>query len=631
MKVLNSKTADRAIDKLVMVIAISMVIFQMVSAHYLVVSSNSFLNLHLGFALLLVFLPILKEHRIRFLKLLMVLASIVCVFYVQLNMEYLELYSGSPQHPAVVVIIGTILIFLLVEGCRRYFGMALVGVILVFSIYPFIGCYLPGIFRTPGIRPIQILSRLGIGGIGESGIYGLILNMSAKAIFLFMVFGELLSATGGTRCFIQIGNILGRKMAGGAAMTSVTTSALLGTITGSVAANIATTGSFTIPMMKKAGYAPYQAGAIEAVASTGGQIMPPVMGYVAFLMVAFTGIPYLQVCAMCAIPAILYFLSIGCYVQFEALKRGRQPPKQKVDLRELLNFGPLFIVPLANLIILLAMRYPLDYSMSLTILILVGIALYRKATRPSLMQLMQGLTKGAIAGSQIAVVSAALGILLASMSMTQVLLKLPALVVSISGQNLIIALLLTMVVAFILGSGVSATASYILVALVIGPALIKMGLSLEQAHLFSFWFACLAYLTPPMAFGIFVATRIAHSKFWPTAIEAVKIVLGAFFIPYLMILCPIIILKTSTFTWDVLGFISSLIIIISLEIGAIGHYFTPIKGVGRVFYFTLPLMLVVAILLHTETLIVILVGIFIYATFAQWRGKGGRAGRETIT
>ncbi len=616
---------DKVLGITISVVAIAMVVYQLISAHYYLTGPYQHQIIHLAFALSIVFLSVAKEAKKRWqliLAIVLALAPIFVSVFITLKLGELELLEGSFYPPAYVYYIGAILVILVLEGTRRSFGWALPIVIMLFLIYTLVAHLIPGHFHAAYVPPERLLSRVGIGALGLSGIFGTLLGISASVIFLFVIFGSLLGATGAVRFFTQLGRLMGKKLASGPAVVAVVTSALVGTITGSIAANIATTGSFTIPMMKKAGYRAEQAAAIEAVASTGGMIMPPIMGTMIFVMMAFTGVAYVQLMAMLAIPAILYFLSAGLYAQFQAMKlKISSLPVEEVDRRELLVTAPLFIVPLLFVIILLTKGFSLSFTVSLAIVLLVALSFIRKETRPSLKRLVDGFTEGTKVAAGIAASMGAVGIMLATLAMTGLVLKVPAFVEATSGGILIIALILTMFASIIIGMGSSTTAAYVLVALVTAPVLVNMGLNIVQAHLFAVYFALMGFLTPPVAIGAMIAARLAGSPYIKTAIEASKVAIAGFIIPYLFVWVPVLLLQPDDPLWAIAGLIASLVIIISLQIVICGHYLTTVTRQERVIFGIVALMIFLSLPGRIYVLLVPAIVIFILVTIRQWQKR----------
>lgn len=611
------------LDKSILIIGFVMALYHMISAFYYFTDIYGHLNLHLMFAFTLVFMDsISNDKRIfsRIMGILILLLSVSVTVYIQISISRLQLASGTQPVPKEVVILGIILVFALLEGLRRSFGIILPLIILIFIAYPLLGKFIPGFFRLPPIPWERVVGRVGFGDLGQIGIYGSVLSISANVVFLFIVFGSVLQTTGGTRFFMEVGKWFGKKFSGGAALSAVVTSALLGMITGSPIANIATTGTFTIPLMKKAGYKPYQAGAIEATASTGGALMPPIMGVAAFIMAAFTGIPYVKIIVYAFIPAILYFLSVALYTQFQAKKMGITSfEKEQVDYQEMAKTAPLFLIPLILMIVLLITGRPLDFTMSLTIMVSIGLSLIRKDTRPSFIQLVEHFSKGAVIASGIAMACGCIGMLLGALGMTGLTIKLPHFVQIIAGDNLTIALLMAMTASIILGATTSSVTAYVLVALVITPALIEMGLTIIQSHMFSYYFSCLFFITPPVAVGSLVAAKIAGARFFETSFEAVKIALGGFVVPYLFIWIPGLLLDFQDITWSIFGIIISFLLVISFQIVVTKYFITKISNVERLIFIVISLSLFLSLPYKSYLIAILCIIGFICSTIWQWR------------
>jgi TRAP transporter 4TM/12TM fusion protein len=612
------------------IVAMAMVLYQVAAPFHVYVSPNQHQLVHLTFALVLVFLDWIRRAKVRWAS--VVLASLYIVLllfsavYTYTHVYWLEYYAGNPDLPLITVIIGVILVFLALEATRQTFGSAIPIVVLLFMAYAYWGSSIPGLFHGPPVSLNRLFLRLGIGNMGLNGIFGPILGLSADIIFLFFVYSSLLQVTGGTRFFIQVGRFVGKKLAGGPALTAIVTSALLGMVTGSVSGNITLTGSFTIPLMKKHGYQPHQAGAIEAMASTGGQIMPPVMGLVAFLMAAITGIPYIQICLMAAIPAALYFLSGGLYAQFQALKsRTRILEEQKIDFREMFLFGPLFVLPLLLLVVLLIIGFSLNYIIVVTTAFLVALSLIRKETRPSLKQLIDGITKGALSGAAVAASCAALGIILGCISFTVFISKIPMIIMSISGGHLIAVLLLAAASAIILGMGASTSVAYLLVVLVSAPVLMRLGVTTAQAHLFVLYYAVLGFLTPPVAVGSLIASRLAGAPFLKTGMEATKVALGGFIIPFLFIYCPVLVLQPvhGDLPLNVLKVAAAFVLVIVAQIVVCGQYFVTTGFLERCIFGVITLVLFVSLTIHNFSVIIGSIAGFILMSILQWNKKRG--------
>jgi len=380
----------------------------------------------------------------------------------------------------------------------------------------------------------------------EQGVYGPILGLSANYLFLMIVFGGMLYAFGGVRFIMGLGKWLGSKFKSGPAAVAVVGSSLLGSMTGSTVANVTITGAYTIPLMKKGGYEPKQAAAIEAASSNGGQIMPPIMGATAFIMSGFTGIPYIKIALAVLIPAILYYLGLLMYVQINAYKLDIVVEKETIDVKALLWDAPLFVVPLGVLVYLLAKGFSLPFVVFWSIASLVALSLvlsFREEARLNFKGVIEALTKSARTACDVTIINALIGIVATCIETSGLGIKLPLLVGEISQGIIFIALIITMISSIFVGMGVPTPAAYMLVAIGAAPALVKMGVPILQAHLFPMIFAVFSHLTPPIAIGALVASQLAESEYWPTSWEALKAASTAFLLPYFIIYAPVIVLQ----------------------------------------------------------------------------------------
>lgn len=565
-KVESGRREDwKFIDMAIATVGVAMAMFHLISAQHLILGGFEFQNAHLGFALLLVLLAGFKKRgrKARLLTIALLILSVACITYVGLLFEELEIRAEF--NTSLDLVVGVLILILVLEATRQSFGWILPTIAIIFIAYAFLGDYVPGALRGVSLAPSKVISHLSIG---LSGVYGQILSISASYIFLFVFFGAIMQVSGATGFFEQVGKIAGRRLRSGAAISSVVTSAMVGTITGSVGANIATTGSFTIPLMKRVGYKPEQAAAIEAAASSGGQIMPPIMGAAAFAMVGVTGLPYLRIAVAAIIPALLYFLVVGLYTHFQAGRMGISSRMiEKVDYKELLLRAPLFVIPLFAIVYFLMVGKSLMYSAFSGIVSVIFLSLIRKKTRVSLATWVRGFTSGALAGAEIAASCACMGLIVQTLTLTGLGMKLPALVEMLSGGNVAIALSMVALISIILGCGVSTLAVYILVAMVCAPVLLKMGIPMLPAHFFVFFYACFSMVTPPIGMGSIIASKLAGAKYMPTAIEAVKASVAGFILPVLIIWNPVLILEpTASPLRAVLGVIGCLGLLISLQV-----------------------------------------------------------------
>jgi TRAP transporter 4TM/12TM fusion protein len=569
----NKKETRAARIPLLMVIAgLAMAAYHMAATQVFLQPVKAHLNTHLGFCLLLVFLGnygTTKGTR-RLWPLLLVILALIAAGYVQVLWEDLE--NRSYFNTPLDLVIGVILIFLVLEATRQDFGVTLPVITILMVLYPFVGKYLPEPFRCQALDLDQTISNLSIGL--ANGIYGIVLPTSANYIFLFVLFGALLQAMGGTRFFMLLARLVAGRIQGGPGMMAVVSSSMVGSITGSAAANVAITGSFTIPLMKKVGYRPEHAGAIEAAASNGGQIMPPIMGIVAFGMAGITGIPYLHIIAMALVPALLYFWAAGLYVYFRAGQlQIKGIEQEKPDYKELLYTMPSFVTPFIIILALLIKGYSVMYVAFWAIVGSIIVA-YLGKNRPPLSKIIEGFVKGARAGAGIGASAACVGLIMATITMSGLGVKLSSGIQAWSGGYLLAALFIIAAICVIMGFGGPSLTAYFIVSMFAAPALMKMGVGFEQSHFFTMFFAVFAFLTPPVAVVALIAAKLAGASYMKTSIEATKAAVGGFVIPFMFIYCPILLLQPQDPLGAVQGIMASIVCLFILEVAFVGYFVT---------------------------------------------------------
>ncbi len=531
-----------------------MFLYHMVSTQYLFMGSYEHQDIHLFFLLVLIFLDTMRKVKkgwVWAILIVFIILSVISTVYVYANITHLDEVVGYPE--LMDMIIGAIIIILVIEATRQAWGMILPIVASLFVGYFFLGHLLPGALYHSPFRIDYVLSYLCIG---LSGVYGLFLSASANYIFLFVVFGALLEVIKINDFFFEAGKVAGRLLQGGPAHTAVVSSSLVGMVTGAAIANVAITGSFTIPYMKKVGYHPNLAGAIEATASAGGQIMPPVMGAAAFVMAFFLGVPYAEVMLAGVLPAVFFYLAVALGVQFIAVSNNINPPKEIPDWKLIYRRLPLFVIPLAIIIVFLLLRYSPMIAAFWAIIIAIILSHLSKETRPTLSALVKCIARGAHIGARIGVSLAVVGLISQTLISTELGSKIASLVEFLSGGHMIIALILTMLICILLGCGCPTTAAYSLVAIVVVPVLIRMGVIDRAAHFYAFYFAIISTLTPPVALAALAGSAIAEGSYFRTSIHAFKLAISGFIIPYLIIFNPILILHVESWSWAIGSLIS---------------------------------------------------------------------------
>lgn len=420
---------------------------------------------------------------------------------------------------------------------RRVIGNILPIISILFISYALLGNHLPGMLKTVKFSVSRIAPYLFTS---SDGIYGQTLYVSAQFIFLFVLFGSILEMTGAGEFFVNIAFALTGRIKGGPAQAAVYSSMLMGTINGSGAANVVTTGTFTIPLMKRVGFKPAFAGAVEAVASNGGQIMPPVMGAVAFLMAEMTGIDYGKI-ALAALPtAILYYVTLSVSVYAQAQKQGIPPtPKsEQLNAKKVFKEGWLYLLPLITLMAMLIIGYSAQKSGFYAIIMAVIVGFIKNPKDMSLKRFGQTLKNAASGIAPIAAACILAGIVMGILNMTGLGLKISSIIVQVSNGHLIIALILAMFTSLILGMGLPTSAAYMVLAILVAPALIKMGTTVMAAHLFILYFGALSTITPPVALSTFAAAGIAGSGMWETGFTALKLAAAGFILPFIFSYSP---------------------------------------------------------------------------------------------
>jgi TRAP transporter 4TM/12TM fusion protein len=437
------------------------------------------------------------------------------------------------------VVMGIAAVILVMEATRRVIGLFMSFIAVAFLLYAYFGPYMPDLFAHKGYSVERIATTLYLT---TEGIWGLPVGVAATFVFVFVLFGAFLEKSGGGDFFIDLAYSLTGRMTGGPAKTSVVASGFMGSVSGSAVANVVTTGSFTVPMMKRVGYKPHVAGAIEAAASTGGQLMPPIMGAGAFLMAEFTNTSYLHIIKIAIVPAFLYYLSVLFFVHFEAKKEGFQP-SAKEDLPNLwttLKDGLHFLIPVAVLIYVLVNNYSPMMAGFVAVVSTVVAAMVRKATRLGMRDIFEALESGAKKAIMVSVACGCAGIIVGCVSLTGLGLKFSSMVVSLSAGSPFLAIMLIGAASLVLGMGLPVTASYIVLVILAGPALMELGLPILVAHMVVFWYSQDANVTPPVALASFAGAGVAGASPMKTGFVSWKIAKGLYIIPIVMAYRPLL-------------------------------------------------------------------------------------------
>ena len=519
------------------IVGVALAVFHIYTAIFGTLDALMQRAVHLGLGLVLTFLAYgmggdKKKRTVGKMDMISIVATVIMTGYILARYDWITVERFPLVTPLswYEILLGIIAILLVLEGARRVVNPALVYVAICFLIYPFIGPYLPGIFHSSdvGWTAVVEFNYLSLGGI-----FGIPLGVSATEIALFIIFGSVLLRSGGSHLISNIAAIIAGRYTGGPAKVAVVASSLMGTVAGSATANVATVGSMTIPMMKKAGYHANFAGAIEAVASCGGQLVPPAMGAAAFVMAAFTGIPYATICFYALFPAILYYVSLFCYVDLEARRLKLKGFVPEFTFQAVLrDYGHMFI-PIFVLLYFLLTGHTPRLSGALGTLTAIVVSQIRSTTRMSVPAILSALESGAKGMLIVCVSTAVAGTICGTLDLTGLSQRFGSAFMSITGGNLLAGLFLGMGIAFILGLGLPTTPTYIIQATTVIPALISLGLPVHVAHLFCFYYACLALITPPDASAAYTAASLAGGDGWKTGWLATKMALVAFIVPFM--------------------------------------------------------------------------------------------------
>lgn len=580
--------------KFVSALAITFSIFQLYTATFGVLDAQLQRAVHLGFGLALVYLLYPSRKRwsrtkVHPLDVVLAILGAASPAYIVLEYQQLVLRSGTVTTSDLAV--GLIGILLVVEATRRVVGIPMVMVVLCFIAYAFAGPYMPGVLAHRGLTLNQLVGHLYFT---TEGIFGIPLGVSSTFIFLFILFGAYLESTGLGKFFIDLANSIAGWASGGPAKVAVLSSGLMGTVSGSSVANVVGTGSLTIPMMKKLGYHKNFAGAVEAAASTGGQLMPPVMGAAAFLMAEFVGVPYIDIVKAAVVPALLYFTGVWLGVHFEAKRSNLKGlPREQLP-----KFGRLFIerghlaLPLVVIVYLLVSGYtPMRAALVAIVLSIVCSAL-RKSTRMKPIEIVRGLDKGARNVLSVLVACASAGIVIGVVTKTGVGLKLASGLLALSGGLLLPTLFFTMITAIVLGMGVPTTANYVITSTIAAPAIIQMGVPVLAAHMFVFYFGIIADVTPPVALAAFAGAGIAGGSALKTGINASKLAIAAFIIPYMFVLSPVILMVDATVGNVLLATVTAIVGMVALSSALIGYLVDNCRAYERIILIAGGLMMI---------------------------------------
>ena len=485
--------------------------------------------------------------------------------------------------PAIITFIP--LLIALLEAARRITGIAIVIIASIFFFFPMFQSHIPGLLggKSFTFPPIASLLLIDL----NLGILGVAYGAASSIIIIFILFSNFLITSGASSFFLNLALSIIGPVRGGAAKVAVIASSFFGTLSGSVSANVAATGSITIPMMKNIGYKPSFSGAVEAVSSNGGQLVPPVMGMVAFVMADVTGIPYWRIAVASILPAVLYYVGLFIQVDMEAAKTGIKglPRDQLPSFRETMKGGWFYLLPLAGLIVfLIALKYTPEVSGLYAIVTLFVVTLFTKDGRLGPKKVTKALVGGARAFVMPAAICALLGIIMGSVMQTGVGIKISSFLIEISGGSILILLLLTAFVCYILGGEMGSIALYIMMVALTAPALLKAGIDTMPSHLFVLWYGLTSFITPPVCIAIYVACSISGSSIWKTAFTAMRLGIATYLVPFMFVYRPALLMIGST-REIVIAMLTCLVGISGIAVGVSGHFLVRLKWIEMVLFF----------------------------------------------
>lgn len=628
---LDQETPAEKLPRMVFWVGVLFSAFQIYTAAFSPLSSQVVRAIHVGFVLLMVFTlyPNFFGRRLPAVGWVIGLVGFVFSFYHWIFESDLTARAGEMTD--MDMFIGIVTIALVFEATRRVMGVALPLICSMFLLYGLFGEFLPGPLMHRGYGFDQIVSTLGFG---TEGIYGTPTYVSSTYIFLFILFGSFLERAGMISLFSDFSMGMVGHSRGGPAKVSVVSSGLMGTINGSGVANVVTTGQFTIPLMKRFGYSPAFAGGVEATSSMGGQIMPPVMGAVAFIMAETINVPYVEIVKAAIIPAILYFFTVFWTVHLEAGRKGLDglPKSECPDPWAAVKERWYLLIPLIGLVALLFSGYTPLFSgtvgLGLTVILIFGAAaisgassmavkylfwvllafacsgflhfgvisffvivavlmaflLLKKQSEPVLKEALNSLAEGARHALPVAIACALVGVIIGIINLTGVAAEFGGQVIAIGQDNLLLALFLTMVTCLVLGMGIPTIPNYIITSSLAAPILLKLGVPLIVSHMFVFYFGIMADLTPPVALAAFAAAPIAKTTGLKISFQALRVAIAGFVVPYMAVYSPALMLQNYDHFGEVVFIvIKAMLAIVLWGAGATGFLLSPLNMLERIY------------------------------------------------
>ncbi len=591
MKGEKGSTVRRVLGRWIAIFYSAFVIYAMATLR---VQELQMLGLFLSFTLALAFIhyPLApgKPNSKPFILIDLFLAALSFAVGVYIFVDYWDFIFRVGIPTAWDTRLSFVTVILVLEATRRVVGWPLLIIAFFFLMYTFFGQLLPPPLSHRGYGIERITTTLFMT---KNGIFGVALSVMCQFIFLFIAFGAFFGMCGGTEFFVDLATSLFGKFRGGPAKIAVAVSGMMGTISGSAVANTVTTGTFTIPLMKRIGFEPHVAGAVEATASSGGALMPPVMGAAAFVMAEYLGIPYISICKAALLPAILYYLAIFSVVHFYSLKMNIQglPDSELPSIKKVIYQKWVFFVPLLLLIFVLVMGYSPRIAVIYSLVATVVMSLFKKESRMTPTRILDALASTGYSSVMVACACAAAGIVIGVVLLTGMGTKITSLVVNLSAGSLAFALPIVMLASLLFGMGLPTVVCYVLLAATVAPSLINLGAIPLAAHLFIFYFGMLCMVTPPVSFAAFAGAAIAQASPMKTGFSAWTFALAGFLLPYMFVYNKSLLLigSWSAVAWSV---ITSVIGVVCLGAGIIGYFVKETTLFERILLFVAAFLLI---------------------------------------
>ncbi len=594
---IDSSSKKRDLNKvfsiLVSVIAITMGLYHLYTARFGTPIALKHRALHVGFVFVLIFLiyPFNKSGKkyVKFVDGLLIFLSIYSTWYIWDNYISIVRRAGMPIQKDIIL--GVLTIVLVLEAARRVMGNVLPLIAVVFFIYSLFGNVLPGRLAHRGFALEQMSEYMYLT---TEGIYGVPIGVSAQYLILFIIFGAFLLKSGVGDFFNDLAIAIAGKSRGGPAQVAVISSGLMGSINGAAVANVVTTGSFTIPLMKRIGYSSEFSGGVEAAASCGGQLLPPVMGAAAFIMAETLGMDYINIVYAAIIPALLYYIAAVTMVYFRASRNDLQgmDEDEVPNLKKLLLSKGYLFIPLIVLVYFLVSGYTPTYAAVFAIISTIVVSLFKKETRMGPKRILEALELGVKNALSVAIATGVVGIIVGVSTRTGFGSKLAGAIINWSGGNLILTLFFTMIACIILGLGMPSIPAYILTATMAAPALGQLGIEPLVAHFFVFYFAMMANVTPPVALAAFAAAGISGGDINKTGYQAFKMASAGFLIPYMFVLSPALLGLNSSMINILLVAATAIVGVVALASANEGWLLTKSNWLQRILMFGSALALI---------------------------------------